>query len=276
MAFKGRGANGSILQIIGGQSVFSPLDLSASGFVVGPTGSLDNSLVRWDGATGRLVKDSSSTLNDAGDLNLAGDLFASDVAVSGTIFVPEGRLIPLTVREADNSPINLNTQTLIFPNSSVISSGNTVQVVFPTAQSGVIFGPGVSTDNALVRWDGTTGTVIQNSNAILTDAGDLTLAGDLTVERVLQPQVTITAAYQDIADNQYVVLASGSAATIVLPPSPVIGQTHIVKDAGGGAGGSNIAVLASGSTIDGLASVSLVNDYEALGFIWNGDGWSII
>jgi hypothetical protein len=35
--------------------------------------------------------------------------------------------------------------------------------------------PAASTDDALVRWDGTTGRVIQNSNAILEDDGALTL-----------------------------------------------------------------------------------------------------
>jgi hypothetical protein len=188
MAFQGRGSNGEVLQIIGGRPVYSPLDLTASGFVVGPGASLDNALARFDGATGQLIQNSSSTLNDVGDLTLAGDLFASDIAVSGTVFVPEGRLLPLTVREADNSPLNTNTQELVFPNASVISSGNQVQVVFPTATTGTIVGPGLSTDNALVRWDGVAGVVIQNSNAILTDAGDLTLSGDVTVERVIQPQ----------------------------------------------------------------------------------------
>lgn len=275
MAFRGRGNNGDVLQILNGNAVYSPLDLSASGFVVGPASSTDDALARFDGATGKLVQNSNAILNDAGDLTLAGDLFSSDIAVSGEIFVPEGRLVPLTVREADGSPVNAQTQTLIFPNASVISSGNQIEVVFPVATSGTIVGPGSSTDNALVRWDGTAGVSIQNSNAILTDAGDLTLAGDATLERVLQPQVTVTASYQEIADNQYMVLASG-ADTLVLPPSPVVGQTHVVKDAGGNAFASNISVLASGSTVDGQASVSLVNNYEALGFIWNGDGWSII
>lgn len=45
----------------------------------------------------------------------------------------------------------------------------------------VVGGPGSSTDNALVRWNGTSGSVIQNSNAILTDAGDLSLVGNLLV-----------------------------------------------------------------------------------------------
>ncbi len=43
------------------------------------------------------------------------------------------------------------------------------------ATAGVV-GPGSSTDNAVARFDGTTGQTIQNSTAILTDAGVLTTA----------------------------------------------------------------------------------------------------
>lgn len=35
--------------------------------------------------------------------------------------------------------------------------------------AGTVTGPGSSTDNAVVRWDGATGTIIQNSGSILTD-----------------------------------------------------------------------------------------------------------
>lgn len=47
---------------------------------------------------------------------------------------------------------------------------------------GDVSGPGSSTDNAVVRWSGTTGTLIQNSVAILSDTGDLSCNSlDLTV-----------------------------------------------------------------------------------------------
>ena len=48
---------------------------------------------------------------------------------------------------------------------------------------GDVVGPGSSTDDALVKYDGTTGKLVQNSNATLTDAGTLTataFAGALT------------------------------------------------------------------------------------------------
>ena len=48
--------------------------------------------------------------------------------------------------------------------------------------AGDVTGPGSSTDNAIVRWDGTTGTLIQNSVATLSDTGDIVANSiDLTV-----------------------------------------------------------------------------------------------
>jgi len=40
-------------------------------------------------------------------------------------------------------------------------------------QGGDVFGPASSTDNAITRFDGTTGKLIQNSLAILGDSGDI-------------------------------------------------------------------------------------------------------
>lgn len=50
--------------------------------------------------------------------------------------------------------------------------------------SGDVIGPGSATDNAVVRWDGTTGELIQNSVAILSDAGALSGLTELTVDNI--------------------------------------------------------------------------------------------
>ena len=47
---------------------------------------------------------------------------------------------------------------------------------------GDITTPTSSTDNAIVRWDGTTGKIIQNSLGILSDLGDLTSLTGLEVD----------------------------------------------------------------------------------------------
>jgi hypothetical protein len=53
---------------------------------------------------------------------------------------------------------------------------NRLDLTNTSSPGGDVVGPGSSTNNALVRWDGTTGTAIKNSNATLSDAGLLTLA----------------------------------------------------------------------------------------------------
>jgi len=46
---------------------------------------------------------------------------------------------------------------------------------------GTVTGPALSTDNALVRWDGTTGLVLQNSGTLLSDTGALSLVDSSTL-----------------------------------------------------------------------------------------------
>lgn len=55
---------------------------------------------------------------------------------------------------------------------------------YAAVSSSTVFGPGSSTDNALVRWDGTTGTLVKNSVGILSDAGALTGLTQLVVDNI--------------------------------------------------------------------------------------------
>ena len=45
-----------------------------------------------------------------------------------------------------------------------------------------VSGPGSSTDNALVRWDGTGGDTVQNSGVTVDDSGNLTAAANVTAD----------------------------------------------------------------------------------------------
>lgn len=54
----------------------------------------------------------------------------------------------------------------------------------PSSGATDVHGPGSSTDNALTRFDGTTGKYIQNSLAILDDSGNLTLPGTVTAANI--------------------------------------------------------------------------------------------
>ena len=63
-------------------------------------------------------------------------------------------------------------QALVTDGSGVLS--------WSTAASGDVYGPGSSTDNAVARFDGTTGKLIQNGVVIISDTGAVTGVTDLT------------------------------------------------------------------------------------------------
>jgi hypothetical protein len=56
-----------------------------------------------------------------------------------------------------------------------------VPPVLPAGATALVGGPASSTDNAIARWDGTTGALLQNSSATLSDNGDLMVPSTATV-----------------------------------------------------------------------------------------------
>ena len=68
--------------------------------------------------------------------------------------------------------VNLADQKLYSKNAS----GTVILVGSGGAGSGDVQGPASSTDNALARFDGTNGKIIQNSSATLDDSGNLDVA----------------------------------------------------------------------------------------------------
>ena len=73
-----------------------------------------------------------------------------------------------------------------------VNSGATaVEWATDTAGTGDVVGPGSSTNDALARFDTTTGKLLQNSTATLTDAGVLTVSNiAATIDTASQPNIT--------------------------------------------------------------------------------------
>lgn len=63
-----------------------------------------------------------------------------------------------------------------------------------------ISGPSITTNNAVTRWDGTTGTVVKNSKAILQDGGGLEAQAFL-FHRNIEDTVVIKSDYSMIATD---------------------------------------------------------------------------
>lgn len=69
------------------------------------------------------------------------------------------------------SVTNINVTFTESPTISVSFPRSLTLQAAPGAGSGDVSGPGASTDNAVVRWNGTAGTAVQNSAVTIDDNG---------------------------------------------------------------------------------------------------------
>ena len=111
-------------------------------------------------------------------------VFGGDTVISGSLTIGTG-----SIRIDSNEIRFLGGIAKIISGSGGLTffdsgtpSGVTLSSLAAGAAGGDVDGPVSSTDNAIARFDGTTGKVIQNSAVTISDAGDVVIAGDLTVD----------------------------------------------------------------------------------------------
>ena len=120
--------------------------------------------------------------------------------------------------------------------------------------SGTVVGPGVSTDNAIARYDGTTGALLQNSGSTISDA-NLLSTGELNLTTVLDTQYGGTGA-ASFTSGAYILGAGSGALT------PLDGTAKGSIPVGDGAGAPTILTV-------GLdAQVLTADSAEASGLKW--------
>lgn len=145
-----------------------------TGDVSGGASSTDNAIARYDGTTGKIIQNSVVTVADTTGI----------IAGSQGINVAGSTSGAVNIRVAATAGSN----TLTFPagTTDFSATGGTGQVLKQTSAGGAItvaalltadlpagtgdtIGAASSTDNAIVRWDGTTGKIIQNSAPTIAD-----------------------------------------------------------------------------------------------------------
>jgi hypothetical protein len=144
-----------------------------SGDVVGPASATDNAIVRFDTTTGKLVQNSTVIVSDTGTMSgvISLGLKETGVGTDQIIF---------------QAPTALTSSyTLTFPvddglsNQFLSTDGNGILSWSTPVGSGDVVGPASATDNAIVRFDTTTGKLVQNSAVTISDTGDVIATGAL-------------------------------------------------------------------------------------------------
>lgn len=148
-----------------------------------------------------------------------------------------------------------------------------------TAPSGTgdVTGPASSTDNAIARFDSTTGKLLQNTSLATVDDDGAAVIGRKTFAVTSTPLTIVTATHKNgvlLVDTS----ASGANAAVNINlPTPAVGITFTVKDNGNYFGTNKCTLVRNGSEKIGLLSSSF--DLESSGGSWeiycNGTDWFI-
>lgn len=218
-------------------------DGAGAGDVVGPGSSTDNAVVRFDSTTGKLLQNSAVTIADTTGL-IAGSRFANtglkleDTNASHLLTIAPGsnisadRTLTITSGDADRTlDISAANVTISSFGASIVDDANAA-AVRTTIGAGDVVGPASSTDNAIVRFDSTTGKLLQDSVVTIADTTGL-IAGSrfantgLKLEDTNASHLLTVAPGSDLSANRTLTLTTGDAdRTVTVSGNSTISQDY--------------------------------------------------
>lgn len=154
-------------------------------------GSAGTGTVTSVGITGTdgIQVDSGSPVTTSGDIQLGVDAatMKTTLNLAGTNTGDQNLFGTFAVAGQSNVVADSTSDTLTLVAGSNItittnSSTDSITINSTASGSGDVVGPASATDNALVRYDGTTGKLIQNGQVTQSDVGDLAAINSMTMD----------------------------------------------------------------------------------------------
>jgi len=152
------------------------------GDVTGPAGATDNAIARYDTTTGKLIQNSTVRLDDIGNLLGVNTINGKALPAGnfGDVTGPAGATDNAVARyDTTTGKLIQNSVVLIDDLGNLTGVGTIDGKTVPTGNFGNVNGPASATDNAIARYDTTTGKLIQNSTVLVDDLGNLTGVGTI-------------------------------------------------------------------------------------------------
>ena len=197
------------------------------GDVVGPAGATDNAVPRYDGVTGKLIQDSAVTISDAGAIAGATTLNGSAIpSPIGDVVGPAGATDNAIARYDGVTGKLIQDSAVTISDAGAIAGATTLNGSPIPSPIGDVVGPAGATDNAVARYDGVTGKLIQNSSVTISDAGDI--AGATTLNGSAIPSLIGDVVGPAGATNKGIARYDGSTGKLIQDSSVRVLDTGVV------------------------------------------------
>ena len=188
----------------------------SSGDVVGPASAVDSQIVLFNSTTGKLIKAATTT----GLLKASSGVIAAAVASTDYAPATTGTSSQLLGSNGSGGFSNITVGSGLTYSAGTLSASG--------GGTGDVVGPASATDNAVVRFDGTTGKLIQNSAVTIADStGDITGGkyNGLTVSTSTGTLTVANGSTLATSGANSITLTSTGSTNVTLPTSGTLSTT---------------------------------------------------
>lgn len=212
---------------------------------LGPGTTTINALATWGDTTGTQLLNTSVLLDNAGNMTQLVTLDGQDAPrITATLATASPTTGKLTKWASSSAPWKLDHSSIEVVHADGADGLYFVQVINGIIPERWVLGPlsGVSTDNAVVRWDGTNGRLVQDSTVAIDDSGNITGVTTLNgqtpgsfmigaASSVTDRLVTFSGTSGKQANNASTVTSSGGALANVSTINTIDPSTWVVGPA---------------------------------------------